>query len=64
MTARIEEPKMTDFDTFRKKLQRDAMYEAIYKDSEGREILVITPLSLYTFVNRLWKESKQESNDD
>ncbi len=55
---------MTDFDTFRKKLQGTAMYEAIYKDSEGREILVITPLALYTFVNRLWKESKLESNDD
>jgi hypothetical protein len=38
-------------------LEKRAMYETMYEDSEGRMILVITPLDLYSFVNRLWRES-------
>ena len=37
-------------------LEKRALYETMYEDSEGRMILVITPLDLYIFVNRLWRD--------
>ena len=40
-------------------LEKNAMYETLYEDSEGRMILVITPLDLYSFVNRLWRERNE-----
>ena len=39
-------------------LEKRALYETMYEDSEGRMILVITPLDLYSFVHRLWRERK------
>jgi hypothetical protein len=36
----------------------------LYEDSEGRMILVITPLDLYSFVNRLWRERSNEAVHD
>jgi hypothetical protein len=53
---------MSDTDTlmrwaeFLDALEKNAMYETMYEDSEGRMILVITPLDLYSFVSRLWRE--------
>jgi hypothetical protein len=40
-------------------LEKRAMYETMYEDSEGRMILVITPLDLYSFINRLWGERNE-----
>ena len=37
-------------------LEKRALYETMYEDSEGRMILVITPLDLYSFVHRLWRD--------
>jgi hypothetical protein len=45
-------------------LEKNAMYETLYEDSEGRMILVITPLDLYSFVNRLWRERSDEAVHD
>ena len=41
-------------------LKKRALYETMYEDSEGRMILVITPLDLYSFVNRLWRDRAME----
>jgi hypothetical protein len=41
-------------------LEKRALYETMYEDSEGRMILVITPLDLYIFVNRLWRDRAME----
>ena len=41
-------------------LEKRAMYETMYEDSEGRMILVITPIDLYSFVCRLWEERGDE----
>jgi hypothetical protein len=41
-------------------LEKRALYETMYKDSEGRMILVITPIDMYSFVCRLWEERGDE----
>jgi hypothetical protein len=41
-------------------LEEDAFYEAMYEDSEGRTILVIRPLSLFSFINKLLAEHRDE----
>lgn len=46
-------------------VQAKCMYETIYKDSEGRLILVIDMLSAYDMVNkarRTWYELDEEQN--
>lgn len=48
------------YDKFIATLKSKAMYETMYEDSEGRMILVITPLDLYSFVGRLWEERSDE----
>ena len=53
-----ERDTLMDYAKFLDALEKNAMYETMYEDSEGRMILVITPLYLYSFVNRLWKEGK------
>jgi hypothetical protein len=51
-----ERDTFMDYAKFLDALEKNAMYETLYEDSEGRTILVITPLDLYSFVNRLWRE--------
>jgi hypothetical protein len=41
-------------------LEKRALYETMYEDSEGRMILVIDPIDLYSFVNRLWRDRAME----
>jgi hypothetical protein len=53
-----------DWANFLDALEKNAMYETMYEDSEGRMILVITPLDLYSFVNRLWRERSDEQKPD
>lgn len=54
------------FDEFREALKTEFMHEAIYEDSEGREILVIRTLDAYSMMKRIkpWVsltlEDKQE----
>ena len=36
-----------------------AMYETMYDDTEGREILVIRTLDLFAFVNRLLADERE-----
>ena len=43
-----------------KRLENEACYEAIYNDSEGRQIVVIRGLELYGFINTLLKEQREE----
>lgn len=40
------------------RLENDGYYEAIYKDSEGREVVVIRSLDLYGFVSKLLKRER------
>jgi hypothetical protein len=54
------ESVVCSYDKFLDALEKNAMYETMYEDSEGRMILVITPLDLYSFVNRLWRERSDE----
>lgn len=44
------------YEEFRDLLEKKASYEVMYEDSDGKSILVITPLDLYSFINRLWEE--------
>jgi hypothetical protein len=55
-----EHDALMDCANFLDALEKNAMYETLYEDSEGRMILVITPLDLYSFVNRLWRERSDE----
>lgn len=55
-----ERDKFMDYANFLDALEKRAMYETMYGDSEGRRILVITPLDLYSFINRLWEERSNE----
>ena len=55
-----ERDKFMDYANFLDALEKRAMYETMYGDSEGRRILVITPLALYSFINRLWEERSNE----
>ena len=41
------------FNQFRESLKTKFMYEAIYEDSEGREILVIGTLDAYSMMRRI-----------
>jgi len=43
---------MMTFDQFEDYVRNKAVYEAIYTDSEGRDILVVTLLGAYTMMNR------------
>jgi hypothetical protein len=43
---------MMTFDQFEDHVRNKAMYEAIYRASEGRDILVVTLLGAYTMMNR------------
>lgn len=40
--------------------KQNAMHEAIYDDSEGRRIVVIRMLDLYSLVNDLTKKAKHD----
>jgi hypothetical protein len=59
-----ERDTFMDYAKFLDALEKNAMYETLYEDSEGRMILVITPLDLYSFVNRLWRERSDEQKPD
>ena len=50
-------PKFIDYAKFMDALEERALYETMYEDSEGRMILVINPLNLYSFVCRMWEEN-------
>ena len=54
-----EQDTFMDCAKFLDALEKNAMYETLYEDSEGRMILVITPLDLYSFINRLWGERNE-----
>jgi hypothetical protein len=46
-----------DYATFRKFLESSCVYEAIYTDSDGREILVLKVVDAYCMVNdAIYKE--------
>jgi hypothetical protein len=40
-----------DYATFRKFLESACVYETIYTDSDGREIIVMKTIDLYAFIN-------------
>jgi hypothetical protein len=44
------------YEEFMESLEMTAGYETIYKDSEGRDILVIEPINLFAFIDRLFSE--------
>ena len=46
------------FQEFQNKLTEKAIYETIYDDTEGRRIVVIRLLDMYSLFNELTKDSK------
>jgi hypothetical protein len=44
------------YEEFMESLEMTAGYETIYEDSEGRDILVIEPINLFAFIDRLFSE--------
>ena len=47
------------FEEFQRFLRDDCMYETIYKDTEGRPILVIGELEAFTMVGEAIKEERE-----
>lgn len=41
------------------RIKNEGCYEAVYDDSEGRQIVVIRGLELYAFVQNLIKEERE-----
>lgn len=54
------------YDEFREAIKTKFMYEAIYDDSEGREILVIRTLDAYSMMRRIkpWVELTEKEFSD
>jgi hypothetical protein len=50
--AQPEQQLTLTFDAFVKQIRDKALYETIYEDTEGREILVITLLHAYVLMRR------------
>ena len=50
--AQFEQQLTLTFDAFVKQIRDKALYETIYEDTEGREILVITLLHAYVLMRR------------
>ena len=53
---------MLSYDEFRTLLRTQCMHEAIYDDSEGREILVIRTLDAYTLVRKAIEQTKENQH--
>ena len=47
------------YNEFQEWIEKNCMYEAFYKDSEGRIILVITELDAWTMCNKFAKEKDE-----
>ena len=47
------ESMVCSYDKFRAQIESLAPHEALYTDTEGREIVVIQPLDMFAFYNRL-----------
>ena len=48
------------YNEFQEWVEKNCMYEAFYKDSEGRIILVITELDAWAMCNKF---AKEKTND-
>jgi hypothetical protein len=48
---------------FKTLLESSSNYEALYTDTEGREIVVIQPLDMFAFFNKL-RDLKEEQDDE
>jgi hypothetical protein len=48
-----------DYAKFRKFLEESCVYEAIYTDSDGREIIVLRVVDLYVMINDAINKEKQ-----
>ncbi len=44
---------LVPYEKFIRALEEEAFYEAMYEDSEGRSILVIQPMNLFSFIHKL-----------
>ena len=54
---------LCSYPEFKALLESRSAYEALYTDTEGREIVVIQPLDLFSFFNKLGN-LKQEQDDE
>ena len=52
------------FDEFYNFLEQQCMHEAIYTDSEGRDILVIRVLDAYAMLNKATNQQRNQHVDD
>ena len=52
-----------NFNDFRKYVAEDCLHETIYKDSEGREILVISTLDAYTMAWMMAMKAVREERE-
>ena len=50
------ESSVCHYDKFRAGIESRATYETLYTDTDGREIVVIQPLHMFAFYNRLLEE--------
>lgn len=50
------------FDEFKEYVEKRCLYEAIYKDSDGRQILVLRLLDAYTMCHNYKEETNDTSN--
>lgn len=48
-----------NYGEFQRFLREDCMYETIYKDTEGRPILVITELDAFVMMGKAVKEERE-----
>ena len=52
-----------NYKEFKDYIEQTVPYETIYEDSEGRMILVVTMLAIYTAMNRKWVGLTKEEID-
>jgi uncharacterized protein with von Willebrand factor type A (vWA) domain len=50
------------FEQFKEYVEKHCMYEAIYKDSDGRQILVLRLLDAYTMCHNYKEKANDTSN--
>lgn len=52
-----------NYQDFQNWVEQNCMYEAFYKDSEGRIILVITELDAWGMCNKFAKDKQEKANE-
>jgi hypothetical protein len=62
-TNLLDGRKRMKYEKFLEFIEKECMYETMYKDSEGRDILVICMLDARMAFNRYHKKLQENEND-